>query len=115
MRRDGFDSLSFFDRFATVRSLGIVSAADAAATPITGVLGASCPIGAPTHTRTTLLADVFTEQAVRRGEDDVVGVEAGVRHQLTPRIVLDADTGTEVAAPADRNPLFFTVGVSFGF
>lgn len=79
------------------------------------VFGASYPIGAPKHTRTTLLADVFTEQSVRRGEDNVVGVEGGVRHQLTPRIVLDAGVGTEFAGPADRSPLFVTVGVSFGF
>ncbi|HXG03853.1 MAG TPA: transporter [Candidatus Binatia bacterium] len=79
------------------------------------VLGASYPIGAPRHTRTTLVADVFAEQASRRGRDDVVGVEAGVRHQLTPRVVLDAGVGTELVGAADRSPLFVTVGISFGF
>lgn len=54
------------------------------------VLGASYPIGAPKHTRTTLLADVFTEQSRERGDDNTVGFEIGVRHQLTPRLVLDA-------------------------
>ncbi|HXG05187.1 MAG TPA: hypothetical protein VNO23_17460 [Candidatus Binatia bacterium] len=79
------------------------------------VLGASYPIGAPAHTRTTLVADIFAEQSVRRGEDSLVGVEAGVRHQLTPRIVLDAGVSTELAGPADRVPLQVTVGISFGF
>jgi hypothetical protein len=79
------------------------------------VLGASYPIGAPKHTRTTLLGDLFSEQSVRRGEENVVGLEVGVRHQLTPRIVVDAGLGTEVAGPADRNSLFVTLGVSFGF
>ncbi|MBI1733998.1 MAG: transporter [Candidatus Rokubacteria bacterium] len=79
------------------------------------VLGASYPIGVPTHTRTTLLADVFTEQSREHGEDNVVGAEVGVRYQLTPRLVLDAGVGTEFAGPADRSPFFVTVGVSFGF
>lgn len=51
------------------------------------VLGASYPVGAPRHTRTTLVGDVFTEQASRRGESNIVGIELGVRHQLTSRIV----------------------------
>lgn len=79
------------------------------------VLGASYPIGVPKHTRTTLLADVFTEQSAKRGGENTVGAEVGVRHQLTPRLVLDAGVGSEFAGPADRAPLFFTVGISFGF
>jgi hypothetical protein len=79
------------------------------------VLGASLPIGAPRYTRTTLVADLFTEQSVRRGEDNVVGVELGFRHQLTPRLVIDAGLGTEFAGPADRAPLFGRIGASFAF
>lgn len=79
------------------------------------VLGASYPVGAPKHTRTTLLADVFTEQSRERGDENTVGAEIGVRHQLTPRLVLDAGIGTEFAGAADRSPLFVTVGISFGF
>lgn len=79
------------------------------------VAGASYPIGAPKHTRTTLIGDVFTEQSHRRGDSNTVGLEIGVRHQLTTRLVLDAGAGSEVAGPADRAPFFFTVGVSFGF
>ena len=78
-------------------------------------LGASVPVGAPRYTRTTLLADLFTEQSVRRGEDNVVGVEAGFRHQLTPRLVIDAGLGTEFAGPAERSPLFGRIGASFAF
>lgn len=79
------------------------------------VLGASYPVGAPLYTRTTLVGDLFTEQAVRRGADNVVGAEIGFRHQLTPRIVWDAGVGTEFAGPADRSKFFFTTGFSFGF
>ncbi len=79
------------------------------------VLGASYPVGAPYHTRTTLVGDVFTEQGSRRGESNLVGVEVGVRHQLTPRIVWDAGIGTEFAGPADRSSLFVRTGISIGF
>ena len=79
------------------------------------VHGASVPIGAPRYTRATLLADVFTEQAVRHGEDNVDGAEVRFRHQLTPRLVIDAGLGTEFAGPADRAPLFGRIGASFAF
>jgi len=79
------------------------------------VLGASYPVGAPRYTRTTLIADVFTEQSVRRGESNVVGAEVGFRHQLTPRVVLDAGVGTEFAGPADRSSFTFATGISIGF
>lgn len=79
------------------------------------VLGASYPVGAPRYTRTTLLADVFTEQAAHTGEASIVGVEAGFRHQVTSRLVFDAGAGTEVSGPSDRARFFFTTGLSFGF
>jgi hypothetical protein len=79
------------------------------------VLGASYPVGAPRYTRTTLIGDVFTEQASHTGEANVVGVEAGFRHQLTRRLIFDAGVGTEFAGPGDRSKFFFTTGVSFGF
>jgi hypothetical protein len=78
-------------------------------------LGASYPIGAPQFTRATLVGDVFSEQSTRRGESTVVGVEVGVRYQLTPRMVWDVGIGTEFAGPAHRSDLFLTTGVSFGF
>jgi Putative MetA-pathway of phenol degradation len=78
-------------------------------------LGASYPVGAPRFTRATLIADVFTEQSVRRGESNVVGTELGLRYQLTPRIVWDIGLGTEFAGRADRSRVFGTTGLSFGF
>lgn len=78
-------------------------------------LGASMPIGAPTHTRTTLLADIFLEEALERGEDDVIGVEVGVRYQLTERIVLDAGIGSEFDGPDNRSELFAMLGLSVTF
>lgn len=79
------------------------------------VLGASYPVGAPRYTRTTLIADLFTEQSVERGDPNVVGAEVGFRHQLTPRLVIDAGVGTEFAGPAHRSSVFFTTGISMGF
>jgi len=77
--------------------------------------GASYPIGAPQFTRATLVGDVFAEQSTRRGESTVVGVEVGVRYQLTPRMVWDAGIGTEFAGPTHRSDLFLATGFSFGF
>jgi hypothetical protein len=79
------------------------------------VLGASVPLGAPHYTRATLIADVFTEQTVHRGEPNVVGAEVGFRYQLTPSIIWDLGVGTEFAGPADRSRFFLNTGVSFGF
>ena len=78
-------------------------------------LGFSYPVGAPQFTRATLVGDVFAEQAVRHGETTVVGVELGLRYQLTPRIVWDVGVGTEFAGPADRSRFLFQTGFSFGF
>jgi hypothetical protein len=78
-------------------------------------LGASYPIGAPQFTRATLVADVFAEQPVVRGESTIVGTEVGLRYQLTPRIVWDVGLGAEFAGPADRSSFFATTGLSFGF
>ena len=77
--------------------------------------GASYPVGAPQFTRATFLADVFAEQSVRRGEPTTVGVEAGLRYQLTPRLVWDVGLGTEFVGPATRSNFFMTTGFSFGF
>jgi len=79
------------------------------------VLGASYPVGAPKFTRATVIADVFTEQSVHRGEPNIVGTELGLRYQLTPRIVWDVGVGTEFAGPGDRSRFFGVTGFSFGF
>jgi len=78
-------------------------------------LGSSYPVGAPRFTRATLVVDVFAEQSVSRREAPVVGAEAGLRYQLTPRIVWDVGVGTEFAGPARRSPFFLTTGFSFSF
>jgi len=78
-------------------------------------LGASYPVGAPQHTLTAILGDVFTEQAPRRGDPQIAGVEIGVRHQWTPWTVLDAGIGTELAGPTNRSSVFLTGGFSIGF
>ena len=79
------------------------------------VLGASYPLGAPHFTRATLVADVFTEQGVHRGEENTVGAELGLRYQVTSRWVWDIGVATKFAGPRDRNRFIFTTGASFGF
>jgi outer membrane putative beta-barrel porin/alpha-amylase len=78
-------------------------------------IGASYPVGAPRFTRATLLGDVFAEQSSRHGEPTTVGIELGLRYQLTPRIVWDVGVGTEFAGPANRSKFSFNTGLSFGF
>ena len=78
-------------------------------------LGASYPLGAPKHTLTTIVGDIFTEQAPRRGDPQIAGVEMGVRQQWTPWTVLDVGIGTEFAGPTNRSSVFLTVGFSVGF
>jgi Putative MetA-pathway of phenol degradation len=78
-------------------------------------LGASYQIGAPQFTRATLVGDIFAEQSMRRGEPTFVGVEVGVRYQLTPRMVWDVGIGTEFAGPTHRSDLSLATGFSFGF
>jgi hypothetical protein len=79
------------------------------------VLGASYPLGAPLHTRTLLVADLFVEQAGRHDERNTAGAEAGIRHQLTQRVVIDAGLGSELRGPEDRNTFTATAGVSVSF
>ena len=78
-------------------------------------LGASYPVGAPKFTRATLIADIFADQPVTRGESTIVGAEVGLRYQLTPSIVWDVGIGTEFAGPRSRASFFGTMGVSLGF
>ena len=77
--------------------------------------GVSYPLGYPERFVDTLIADVFTRQSDFSGERNPTGVEVGLRHQLSSRIVLDGGLGTEFAGPSDRSSVFGTVGVSFGF
>jgi hypothetical protein len=77
--------------------------------------GASYPIGAPQFTRATVVGDVFADQPVTRGESTVVGIEVGLRYQLTPSIVWDVGIGTEFAGPHSRSSFFGATGLSLGF
>ena len=79
------------------------------------VAAVSYPLGYPTSFRDTLIASVYTRQSDQRGQRNNTGVEIGLRHQLTSRIVLDGGLGTEFYGPSDRAALLGTVGVSVGF
>jgi hypothetical protein len=81
----------------------------------TVVLGAQYPLGYPRHFDTTLLADIFTQQAVRSGETNPSGIEVGIRRQIAPLVIIDAGVGTEFTGPAERTSFFATAGVSVGF
>ena len=79
------------------------------------VAAVSYPLGYPTSFRDTLIASVYSRQSDLRGQQNHTGVEIGIRHQLTSRVVLDGGLGTEFVGPADRAALLRTVGVSVGF
>lgn len=79
------------------------------------VAAISYPLGYPTSFLDTLIVSVYTRQSDLRGQRNNTGVEIGLRHQLTSRIVLDGGLGTEWYGPSDRAALLGTVGVSVGF
>ncbi|MCX5727944.1 MAG: hypothetical protein NTZ28_03745 [Nitrospirae bacterium] len=63
------------------------------------------PIGYPHRFRETLIVDSYTRQSDLVGQRNNAGVEIGLRHQLSPRIVLDGGLGTELAGPSDRSAI----------
>jgi hypothetical protein len=79
------------------------------------VAAVSYPLGYPTSFRDTLIADVYTRQSDLRWQRNNTGVQIGLRHQLTSRLVVDAGLGTEFIGPSDRAALLGTVGLSVGF
>ena len=79
------------------------------------VAAVSYPLGYPTSFRDTLIASIYSRQSGLRGQRNHTGVEIGLRHQLTSRVVLDGGLGTEFLGPSDRAALLGTVGVSVGF
>ena len=79
------------------------------------VAALSYPIGYPTRFRETLIADVYTRQSDLVGQRNHTGVELGLRHQLSSRIVVDTGIGTDVLGPTDRSALAGTIGLSVGF
>lgn len=79
------------------------------------VAAVSYPIGYPYRFRETLIIDVYTRQSDLLGQSNHTGIEVGLRHQLTSRIVLDGGLGTEFMGPSDRAAITGTVGLSIGF
>ncbi len=79
------------------------------------VAAVSYPIGYPMRFRETLIASVYARQSDLRDQRNHTGVEIGLRHQLSSRIILDGGLGTEFLGPSDRAALLGTVGVSVGF
>jgi hypothetical protein len=79
------------------------------------VAAVSYPIGYPMRFRETLIADVYTRQSDLVGGPNFVGIELGIRHQVSPRVVLDGGIGTELGGPQDRSNVLGTVGVSVAF
>ena len=79
------------------------------------VAAVSYPIGYPHRFRETLIVDVYTRQSDLVGQRNNTGVEIGLRHQLSSRVVLDGGIGTEFIGPSDRSALTGTLGLSVGF
>lgn len=79
------------------------------------VAAVSYPLGYPTSFRDTLIASLYSRRSDLRGQRHNTGVELGLRHQLTSRIVLDGGLGTEFYGPIDRTALLGTAGLSVGF
>ena len=77
------------------------------------VAGSSFAI--PQQATTTVVGDVFADQALRRGQRETIGVELGFRHRISPRIAFGGAVGTEIAGPRDRSPFFATLGMSVDF
>jgi hypothetical protein len=75
----------------------------------------SYPIGYPHRFRETLIVDVYTRQSDLRGQRNNTGIEIGLRHQVSSRVVADAGLGTEVYGPSDRAAMTGTIGLSVGF
>ena len=79
------------------------------------VAAVSYPLGYPDRFQDTLIVDVYTKQSDLIGQRNNTGIEIGLRHQLTSRIVLDGGVGTEFYGPSDRSALTGTIGLSVGF
>ena len=79
------------------------------------VVAVSYPLGYPTSFRDTLIASLYMRESDLRGQRNHTGIELGLRHQLSSRLVLDGGLGTEFVGPADRAALLGTIGLSVGF
>ena len=69
----------------------------------------------PWQAATTVVADIYVDQAVSRHDRDTVGLELGARCRLSPLVAVHAAVGTEVAGPASRAALFVHAGLGVGF
>jgi hypothetical protein len=79
------------------------------------IAAVSYPIGYPRRFRETLIFDVYTRQSDLVSRRNNTGVEMGLRHQLSSRVVFDMGIGTEFYGPSDRAAVTGTVGASVGF
>jgi hypothetical protein len=79
------------------------------------VVAASYPIGYPYRFRETLIVDLYTRESDLIGQRNNTGVEIGLRHQVSSRVVLDGGLGTEFYGPVDRTAVTGTIGLSIGF
>jgi hypothetical protein len=69
----------------------------------------------PWQAATTVIADVYVDQALFRHEPDTIGLELGARYRLSPAIAIHGAIGTEVAGPSARSAFFARAGVGIGF
>ena len=69
----------------------------------------------PWQAATTVVADIYVDQAVSRHDRDTVGLELGARYRLSPLVAVHAAVGTEVVGPASRAALFVHAGLGVGF
>jgi outer membrane putative beta-barrel porin/alpha-amylase len=79
------------------------------------VAAVSYPLGYPMSFTDTLIVNAFTRQSDLQGQTNPTGIGAGLRHQVSSRVVFDAGVGTEFLGPADRSIFFSTIGFSLGF
>ena len=82
---------------------------------VPGIAALSYPIGYPYRFRETLIVDVYTRESDLRGQRNNTGIEIGLRHQVSSRVVADAGIGTEIYGPSDRAAMTGTIGLSVGF
>jgi hypothetical protein len=80
-----------------------------------GAVGLSYPLGYPMRFRETLIADVFTRQSSARDDPNTTGLEVGLRHQVSARVVLDGGVGSELFGPDERAAWFAIAGMSIGW
>ncbi len=79
------------------------------------VAAVSYPLGYPTSFRDTLIASVYTRQSDLRGQQNHTGIEVGIRHQLTSRVVLDGGSAPSLSGRRIAPRCWGRMGYSVGF